>query len=102
MFHIQQCTSEGVNGNKVEFCCGFDIFPQHSVILGIFHVLVEHLYFLEEMPIKPLPFLSSLFTFLLSCWSSLHTYIPTLYSHLQRILIIYFAMARAMLPRQHE
>ena len=36
------------------FCCDFDVVPQHLVILGIFHVLVEHLYFLEEMPIQAL------------------------------------------------
>lgn len=38
----------------MEFCYDFDVFPQHSMILGIFHVLVEHLYFLEEMPIQAL------------------------------------------------
>lgn len=57
------------------FCCDFDVVPQHLVILGIFHVLVEHLYFLEEMPIQAHVIL---FTFLLNCWGSLYMYILTL------------------------
>lgn len=87
----------------MEFCYDFDVFPQHSMILGIFHVLVEHLYFLEEIPIQAL----AIFDQIVYASVELLEFFIYVYPHplsviCRGFLLFILQWALAMVPRQHE